>query len=159
MFKVISIGSPVWRPPSSHQSRRASRPPGSCSPLALLQNLHASSTCSRGILSTSNETSISTININIKKHHLYTCSSPCERPSPRPGSPESSTCDQFSLNELDLTSMCSSHNDSKTWQSCSQRTSIQPRGCRSARPSRTCFTGQGLAGMRSWGRMCCRRDH
>ena len=108
IFKVLSIGSPVWRPPSSDQSRRASRPRGSCSPLALLQNLHASSTCSRGILSTSNETSISTININIKEHHLYcTCSSPCERPSPKPGSPENSTCDQFSL----LTSMCSSHND------------------------------------------------
>ena len=44
-----------------------------------------------------NETSISTIKINIKEHHLCTCSSPCERPSPRPGSPKSSTCDKFSL--------------------------------------------------------------
>ena len=34
--------------------------------------------------------------INTKKGQLCTCSSPCERPSPRPDSPESSTCDKFS---------------------------------------------------------------
>ena len=34
--------------------------------------------------------------INTRKGQLCTCSSPCERPSPRPDSPESSTCDKFS---------------------------------------------------------------
>ena len=91
----------LQNPPSASKcppiSRRASRPPDSCSPLALLRNLHASSSCSHGmscariIFNFKDFDSLLPSSISEEAMYECTCSSPCERTSPRCGSQESST--------------------------------------------------------------------